>query len=333
MTKFKVSLVALENHDVPKWVYNEMSKNKISFLVNECTTKSELTTNAFDADVVWLFGGSKILKKINLSLLKNCGAILRTGSGTDNLNVDEATRLGIIVANTPEAISHNVAEHTIGLLLAIVRKISVHDRKNREGIWSDRDELPNLHIHGNKIGLIGFGHISKLVMYKLKGFDLSFLVHDPYVNNQIITDTGAIPVTLNKLLRESDFVSLHCPLTKSTKNMINKEKISIMKKDSIIINTSRGEVINEDHLFSALKMGDIAGAGLDVLVDEPPRKNNKLIKLHNVIVTSHIAAHSDDFLYNFWKYSVDTIIDLSNKRWPKSCVNPNVKSRWGINYI
>ena len=140
MTKFKVSLVALENHDVPKWVYNEMSKNKISFLVNECTTKSELTTNAFDADVVWLFGGSKILKKINLSLLKNCGAILRTGSGTDNLNVDEATRLGIIVANTPEAISHNVAEHTIGLLLAIVRKISVHDRKNREGIWSYRDE-------------------------------------------------------------------------------------------------------------------------------------------------------------------------------------------------
>ena len=80
-------------------------------------------------------------------------------------------------------------------------------------------------------------------------------------------------------------------------------------------------------------MGDIAGAGLDVLVDEPPRKNNKLIKLNNVIVTSHIAAHSDDFLYNFWKYSVDTIIDLSKKRWPKSCVNPNVKSRWGINYI
>ena len=332
MNKFKVALVGLENHIVPQWVYNEIRGYKISFLAKECTTKADLIKNANDADVVWLFGGSRILNKNNLSILKNCGAILRTGSGTDNLNVEEATRLGIIVANTPEAISHNVAEHTIGLLLGVIRKISVQDRKNREGIWSNRDELPNNHIHGKKLGLIGFGHISKLVMYKLKGFDLNFLVNDPYVENQIIKDAGAIPVTLNKLLRESDFVSLHCPSNKSTKNLINMEKLSIMKNESILINTSRGEVINEDNLFSAVKMGKLAGVGLDVLSVEPPKKKHKLTKLDNVIVTSHIAAYSDDFLYNFWRYSVDTIIDLSKKQWPKSCVNPVVNSRWGIKY-
>ena len=112
---------------------------------------------------------------------------------------------------------------------------------------------------------------------------------------------------------------------------VKDQKILVRQMRTLVSYVS--EVINEDHLFNAIQMGKIAGAGLDVLANEPPKKKHKLTKLDNVIVTSHIAAYSDDFLYNFWRYSVDTIIDLSKKQWPKSCVNPVVNSRWGISII
>src|SRR5262245_14631055 len=153
---FKVALVGMDGKSVPDWVYADLGKAKIDFAFKQCKTREELAATGGDADVVWVFGSHESVYKENLDVLKKCGAILRTGSGTDNIPVAEATGLGIIVANTPLAASDTVADHAIGLLFAVTRQIARQDHLVRAGKW-DRDiAWPNYHLRGQTLGLIGF---------------------------------------------------------------------------------------------------------------------------------------------------------------------------------
>jgi D-3-phosphoglycerate dehydrogenase / 2-oxoglutarate reductase len=328
MPPFKVALVGLDNQVLPDWVCADLAKEGIDFVFKECVGREELRQVAGDADLVWVFGSHKCLTAENLDVIPRCGAILRSGSGTDNIPVAEATERGIIVANTPEAISDSVSNHAIGLLFAVTRQIAIQDRLMRAGKWDRTLAGPGWHMHDQTLGLVGFGHIAKLVARKMSGFEMTILAHDPYVDADTMASYGVSAASLDDLLSRSDYVSVHCPLLKSTYHLIGERELKLMKKDAILVNTSRGPVIDEPALIRALTEGWIAGAGLDVFEQEPIDPFNPLLKLDNVAVTPHIASNSDEFLPNFWRLSVDTVVDLAKGRWPRSYVNKGVKPRW-----
>lgn len=327
---FKVALVGLDGQTLPDWVPAALANEGIAFVAKECTGRKELADVAGDADVVWVFGSHNCLYAENLDVIPRCGAILRTGSGTDNVPVAEATKLGIVVANTPEAVSDAVSNHAIGLLLAVMRQITTQDRFTRAGKWDRALAWPNWHLHGQTLGLVGFGHAGKLVARKVSGFEVKVVVHDPYFSAEALAEYGVGSVSLDTLLAESDFVSLHCPLTKSTHHLIGERELKLMKRSAILINTSRGPIVDEQALIRALREGWIAAAGLDVFEQEPIDQQNPLLSLDNAVITPHIAGYSDEFLPNFWRLSVETVIDLSKGHWPRSYVNHDVKPRWNL---
>lgn len=332
-SNFKVALVALDPQasegGIPDWVTDAFRAEFMHFVYEECTTKEDIARVAGDADIVWVFGGSEIVNAETISVLERCGGIVRTGSGTDNVDVEAATRQGIVVTNTPGAHDDEVSEHAIALLLALVRAIPPKDRALKQGIWQ-REPLPNHHVFGQTLGLVGFGHVAQLVAQKISGFDMTVLCHDPYVTTDTMSAKGVQAASLDELLVRSDFVSLHCPLTASTHGLIGERELRLMKPQALLINTSRGPVVQESMLIRALQEGWIAGAGLDVFEKEPPSPHNPLLKMDNVVITPHTAGHSDLTLEKQWRLSVESAISFSKGHWPHSYVNSDVMPRWEL---
>ena len=331
---FKVALVGLDNQSVPDSVVTGLAEKAINLVVHECENREDLAHWAGDADVVWVFGSSRCLhgqmSPDELSILPKCGAIIRTGSGTDNVPVKAATKLGIVVANTPDALNDAVSDHAIGLLFAVMRQIALQDRNVRNGIWDRTRGYPNWHLTGQTLGLVGFGRIARTVVQKLAGFQMRSLAYDPFVPPEVFAKHSVHSVSMEELFTRSDFVSVHCPLTPRTCHLIGKAEFEKMKRAAILINTSRGPVIHESALIDALKSGQIAGAGLDVFETEPLDSGNPLLQFENVVITPHLGGYSDQSLPNCWRLSMETAIDLSKGKWPRSCVNPEVQPRWNL---
>ncbi len=330
MTRFKVALVGLDGQEVPAWVPERLAGERIELVIRECGSPEELRETAGDADVVWIFGGSQIVSESTLSSLERCGALIRTGSGTDNVPVAAATARGIVVANTPEALHDAVADHAVALLMAVARRIAVQDRAVRRGVWERSTAWPRWRLQGQVLGLVGFGHIARAVMRKLRGFEMQVLVFDPHVGPSAVAELGARAAPLEEVLAGADFVSVHCPLTAETRHLIGERELRRMKPDAILINTSRGPVIDEEALVRALREGWISAAGLDVLEREPPDPANPLLGLDSVVITPHIAGYSPDYLSAAWGLSVETVVDLARGRWPRSCVNPGLRARMNL---
>ncbi len=326
----KVALIAMLKNEMPSWVTQKLRDQEIEFIAHECTNAEELRQYAGDADVAWIIGNSMCLMNGNLQALANCGAILRSGSGTDNIPVDEATQRGILVANIPQALSHEVAEHAIGLLLSVVRQTPIHDRLVRQGIWDYHRSPPNWLLHGRTLGLVGFGLIARQVARKLSGFEMKVLAYDPYVEADRMEAAGVTKASLNQVLSESDFVSVHCPLTPETHRLIGESEFRKMKKKGVFINTSRGPVVDEPVLVRALSEGWIAAAGLDVTEIEPCPPDHPLMKLDNVVITPHLGALSDVLWDSIWRHSVQVVVDLAEGRWPVSVVNRGVTPKWEL---
>ena len=330
MSDFKVTMVCSEFLR-PDWVASKLSEHGVVFLDRPCETGDEVVECAGDADVICVCGGSHLVSDQAVRQLPKCRVILRVGAGVDNIPVDEATKLGIVVANTPEATMRPVAEHAIGLLLAVVRYIGQQNHLIHEGHWDEngrqiRQRWPLL--EDGTLGLIGFGRIARMVVKKLSGFDMTILAADPLVDPAMMTECGVEPVNMEDLLRRSDYVSLHTPLSQQTRHLISEREFRLMKPAAVFINTSRGPVVDEGALISALQNGWIAGAGLDVLVAEPPDPKNLLLKMENVVLTPHIASIHKCWEDEFWQHSVRTIIEMAKGKMPIWVVNPQVKPRW-----
>lgn len=323
--KFNVTLAAHEGVETPAWVFEDLAHEGIELLVHNCETRQELVQYAGSADLIWVRSGSHIVTADALTDLPRCQAILRTGAGTDNVPVAEATRRGIVVANTPEATTDQVADHSIGLLLSVIRQIPRQDRNIRAGIWDRYQGWPDWHLNGQTLGFIGFGKVARMVCRKISGFKPLILAYDPYLTAETIAGEGGRAVGLEELLGQSDFVSIHCALQENTRHLIGERELRLMKPRAILINTSRGQVIDEKALIRALREGWIAAAGLDVFEEEPIGVVHPLLELNNVVVTPHMGAFSDQFDDKFWRYSLETIIDIAGGRWPRSVVNPAVK--------
>ncbi|MBI3838581.1 MAG: phosphoglycerate dehydrogenase [Planctomycetia bacterium] len=327
--RLKVALVYLDGQGVPGWVPESLEREGIELTIGECATRAELAQHGGDADVVWLFGGGRVLNG-NLDAIPRCWAILRTGSGTDNVPVEDATGRGIVVANTPAAHSDAVADHVIGLMFAVVRRIAALDRAVRAGRWDQVSGEPLNSIQGRTLGLVGFGHIARELARKLSGFAMKVLAYDPYVDAETMAAHAVEPVELATLLPRSDFVSLHCPLTPRTKSLIGEKELRSMKSTAVLINTSRGPVVDERALQRALAEGWIAAAGLDVIYEEPPAPDHPFFQFENVVLTPHSAGISAGGLELRWRLSIETLVALAGRRWPPSCVNPDVQPRQSL---
>jgi D-3-phosphoglycerate dehydrogenase len=216
--------------------------------------------------------------------------IARYGVGVDAVDLEAARQKGIIVTNTPTANSSSVAELTIGLMLSLARNIPAATQATRVGGWPRQ---VGLSLEGKVIGLVGFGAVGRRVAQRLGGFECTLLAYDPFPDAAEATRLGVQLLPLEAVARQSDFLSLHCPVTSETRGMVDAAFLSLMKDGSVLINTARGELVVESALLQALHSGKLRGAALDVFSQQPPDPANPLLALPQVIVTPHMGAHSD----------------------------------------
>ncbi|MBO8169635.1 MAG: D-glycerate dehydrogenase [Thermoanaerobacteraceae bacterium] len=225
---------------------------------------------------------------------RNLKVISNYAVGFDNIDIPAATRRGIMVTNTPGVLTETSADLAFALLMASARRIVEADKFVRAGKWKTWGPMLMLgrDVYGATLGIVGLGRIGYAVAKRARGFDMRVLYYSRNRNEQAERELGLEYAELDRLLKESDFVSLHVPLTANTRHLINKETLGLMKKTAILINTSRGPVVDEKALYEALVNGDIAGAGLDVTDPEPPEMDNPLLQLDNVTILPHIGSAS-----------------------------------------
>jgi D-3-phosphoglycerate dehydrogenase / 2-oxoglutarate reductase len=253
---------------------------------------NELLTYAKNYDVIVVRSKTKITKEI-INSATNVKIIARVGVGLDNIDVKAAEDRNIRVINTPEATINAVAELAIGLMICLARNIPYANTETKKGNWIKKD-LMGIEIKGKYLGIIGVGNIGRNVGRIAKGLRMNLIGNDVYPINQDFTrEVGMVTTDLNTLAESADFITCHVPLTEETKHMINESLFSKMKSSAYIINTSRGQIIEERALYAALKTGKIAGAALDVFEVEPPT-NEMLLELPNLLCTPHIAAQTKE---------------------------------------
>jgi len=264
-----------------------------------------------------------------INALPNLKLIGASRAGLENIDVKYATEKGIIVQNIKGRNAQAVSDFTIGLILGEVRNIARSYHAVKNGVWRknfvNSEMIPEL--QGKTIGLVGFGDIGQLVAQKLSGFQVNILVFDPYVSDEVIQKYHVQKVTIEDLLKNADFVSLHARLSKDSKNVIGEKELSLMKKNAYLINTARAGLINEDALYNTLKEKKIAGAALDVFWQEPIGENSRWLELDNVTLTTHIAGTTKEALTKSPYLLVEDINKLLENKEPKFIVNLEVLKR------
>jgi D-3-phosphoglycerate dehydrogenase len=266
-----------------------------------------------------------------MAQMPKCKIIARYGIGVDTIDLDAATRAGIIVTNNPSYCVEEVAEHAMALLLACARKIALYDRLVRAGRWELPPGKPMFRMAGSMLGLIGFGNISREVASRAVAFGMRVLFYDPFVEEGQFA-VKAKKVELNELLSESDFVSVHPPLMPQTRKMINDERLRQMKPTAFLINCARGPIIDTDALVRALDAKVIAGCALDVTDPEPLPNPHPLRDRDNVIITPHAAWYSEQAMVGLQAGAPGEVRRVLTGQWPANVVNPAVKgsSRAGL---
>jgi len=247
-----------------------------------------------------------------------------TGAGYDPVDVDACTQAGILVVNQAGGNAVSVSEHTLALMLSVACRVVESDQvlKTKSGI--PREDLMGHELSGKTLGLVGIGHIGTRVARLGAAFGMRVLACDPYVNADTIRDRGATPVSLEELIAESDFVSLHCPRNKETTGMFGVGEFHAMKRGAIFVSTARGGIHDEPALYDALASGHLAGAGLDVWLVEPPPRDHPLLTLPNVVSTYHTAGVTHEGRRNIAAISAQQIIDICAGRTPPRMINPEV---------
>jgi D-3-phosphoglycerate dehydrogenase len=227
-----------------------------------------------------------------LDLMPNCRVVSRTGIGFDNVDLDAATERGVYVTNVPDYCIPEVSDHTIALLLALARKVVDYNDRVKAGAWDVTAGRTMRRLDGGTLGLIAYGDIARAVGEKARALGMDVLAHDPYLDEDDVAEDVTLVDDRTDLLAESDAVSIHAPLTPATEGLIGPDELARMKETAFLLNTARGGIVDEDALADAIRVGEIAGAGLDVLAAEPPDDDSPLLDLDEVILTPHAAYNS-----------------------------------------
>jgi len=291
--------------------------------------KEVIIEEAKDVDALVTLLTDKIDKEV-LDVAKNLKIIAQYAVGYDNIDVEECTRRGIYVTNTPEVLTETTADFTWTLILAVARRVVEADKFVRSGEWEKSRTgwhpkmLLGTDIHGKTLGIIGLGRIGTAVARRAKGFNMKIIYYSRSRKENIEKELGLKYVDLNTLLREADFVSIHVPLTEETYHMIGERELKLMKNTAFLINTSRGKVIDEKALYKALKEKWIAGAALDVFEEEPTPANNPLLELENIVVAPHIASATHETRSRMAEMVAQNLIAYFEGKIPPNLVNPEV---------
>ena len=295
-----------------------------------CSSEDEMIELLGDADGAQV----GIMPLTSRRVMESCTklkVVSRFGVGVDSIDINAATELGVLVCNVPGSNTTEVADHAMSLLLSLTRRLVDAIAMTREGGWADnpggmRQYAPHMRrLSGHTVGIIGFGNIGRAFASRVRGFGVSrILAHDPFVNQLAGDLYGVHLVELEQLLDEADFISIHCSATEQSRHLINAEALKRMKSTALLVNTSRGAVVDGDALADALESGEIEGAALDVTEVEPLPSDSRLLKLPNCYITPHVAAMSSVFVAETAVMQAENIIRALSGEKPHGLANPEV---------
>ena len=310
-------------------IEKEYFKSK-SVDIDVANGKDDLINKIKDADGL-LF----CFEDINEDVLrsgKNLKAAQRYGIGVDNIDIKVATELGIVVSNIPDYCIDEVSDHALSMILAINRMIVPDSKMVKLGKWSDVKKGNRVYrLKDATLGVIGFGRIGRRLAYKAKALGLNVIAYDPYINEKVYDGVNILP--FDEVISSSDVLSLHVPLTEETNHLISNKELEKMKKDVILINVSRGGLIDEAALSEYLNNGKVRGVGLDVMEDHNPSSSNPLFKHENVIVTPHTAFFSQESSEELQIRSCKQLYDVLSGKIPEFLINPDVLDHSGVNLV
>ena len=302
--------------EIEKEILSEINPE---FILAYCHTEDEVIEAAKDADGI-INQYAPITRRV-IESLKRCKVIARYGVGVDNIDVEAATEHKIIVANVPDYCIDEVSTHAMALVLACARGITLLNSKIKDKKWDFTLAKPLFRTRGKTLGLFGLGRIARMVAQKALGFGFKIIAYDPYVSK---VNKGINLVKFSQLLSDSDFISIHSPLTDKTRHSFGENELKAMKKTAYLINTARGSIIDEKALYKALIKRWIAGAALDVMEKEPPDWGISLLKLGNLIITPHISFYSEESYIELKTKVAESVLSVLKGELPRAMVNPQV---------
>jgi D-3-phosphoglycerate dehydrogenase / 2-oxoglutarate reductase len=285
-------------------------------------TPDELLPHVADADAL-IVQWCKITPAV-MDAMQHCKVISRYGIGVDMVDLEAAGKRGIPVANVPDFCIEEVSTHTIGFVIALNRHMWLHDAHVRSGKWGGAPGGPPARLAGQTLGIVGLGNIGSMVAIRAAGLNLRLLGYDPYLPAARAAELGVALVSLDDLLAQSDYVTLHCPLIAETRHLIGAAQLACMKPTAYLINMARGPVVDQPALYDALTRGVIAGAAVDVLEQEPPNPADPLLQLPNIIITPHTSSWSADSLIQLRREAAANVVAVLKGGMARSIVN----KRW-----
>jgi D-3-phosphoglycerate dehydrogenase len=280
--------------------------------------KGEVAAALGEADALIVRSATRVTDEL-LAAAPKLRVVGRAGVGVDNIDLESATRRGVLVMNTPGGNSVSVAEHTLALLMAVARRIPQHSAAIHAGRW-EKSGAQGVELRGKTLGLVGIGRVGMEVARRAQAMEMRVIAFDPYVSEAAARDAGVELFKLNELLAKSDFISLHAALSTSTEKMINADALAKCKKGAVLLNAARGELVDEGALAEALRSGQISGAGLDVFAVEPPA-NSPLLKMENVVATPHIAGSTREAQESVGTLIAQQVFDFLNDGAMRNAVN------------
>ncbi len=302
----------------------------VDLVLRKSTTEEEIIRACAEADAVVLEGAKTPMTARVIGALPRCRVVAKYAVGVDNVDVMAATAAGIVVANAADYCTEEVSDHAVALLLASARRVMSMDRFVRRGEWSGFTKAhPLRRVSQLTLGLVGLGRIARATARKMAGFQMRILAADPYISGPT-ADGGIEVVPLQQLLRESDLISVHVPLNAETRGLIGAAEFRSMKPTAVVVNTSRGPVIDQDALIVALREKWIAGAALDVVTEEPLPASSPLRDFDQVILTPHTGADSVDSMKHVRRTVVESVAAVLSGYWPPFPVNPKVAPRFPL---
>jgi D-3-phosphoglycerate dehydrogenase len=324
MAKYRA--VYTDEHIIPSGPEREILKEVgAELIVAECRNEEDTIRATAGADAV-LNASAKLTSRV-IETLKNCLVIARYGIGVDNVDIPLATARGIIVCNVPDFCFEEVSDTAMSLILTATRKVCQMSHLIKQGVWNRNLAKPIHKFSQQTLGLLAFGNIARTLVKKARPFGFKIIAHDPHLPPDAGKGYGVELVDFNTLLKESDILSIHTPLTQETFHMIGEAELKKMKPSAFLVSTGRGPVVDGAALYRALKERWIAGAGLDVMEKEPPDPKDPLLTLDNIVLTPHYASYTEEAYYELRVKAAQGAASVLRGEFPKYFFNQEVKEK------
>jgi D-3-phosphoglycerate dehydrogenase len=321
-TQIKIAILGARygNLDVERHL---LGRFRVNLLQADGRDEAEIIAASQDASIIVCGGAPEITPSV-LRQLPKLTAVVRSGIGVDSIDLAECTRRGIYVANVPDYCVQEVATHAFALILTWARKLPLGRRITKNGQWDIAPLRPLQSPRDQILGLLGFGRIAQALCRMARAVGFQIWVSDPYLAKDRVRKKRAAPVALSRLIAKSDFISLHLPLTPETRHIIDAKRLQSMKPTAYLINTARGELVDENALRHALEKRWIAGAALDVMEREPPQSDHPLRRMRDVIITPHCAWYTERAQQELREKACAEVIRLLRGKAPKNLVNKDI---------